>query len=224
MREKPVIAIDGPSGVGKTTVAKRVAAALDFVLVDTGALYRTVALMADRVGVAWESADALAALAAAHRFDYKKDGLYLDGAKIGDEIRTPRISMGASAVAMHPEVRETLLDIQRDIGKKGGVVLEGRDVGTAVFPDAEVKIFLTASANERARRRFLELAERGDLLTFEEVLEEQERRDAADRNRDAAPLREAPDAVLIECDDMTADQVVSAILDEIHVSFPLTSI
>ena len=225
MRSKPVIAMDGPSGVGKTTVARRIAEALKYVLVDTGALYRTLALVAFREGIDWENAAGVAELAGRHRFDYRDDGhLYLDGERVGDEIRAPRISMGASAVAKHPEVREALLGIQRAMGADGGVVLEGRDVGTAVFPDAEVKIFLTASNEERAKRRFLELEKKDEKVTFEEVLEDQERRDDADRNRKAAPLSKASDAVLIECDSMTVDEVVEACLREIQSSFPLTSI
>ncbi len=225
MRSKPVIAIDGPSGVGKTTVAKGVADALGFVFVDTGALYRTMAYVAFRSNVDLEAEEAVAALATTHRFKYRKDGfLYLDGHRVGDEIRTPKMSMGASAVAKHPSVRAALLGIQRAQGRNGGVVLEGRDVGTAVFPDAEVKIFLTARKEERAKRRYLELKKRGNKIAFEDVLEDQERRDEADRNRSAAPLVKADDAVLVECDDMSVDEVIASILHITRTNFPLTSI
>ena len=224
MRQKPVVAIDGPSGVGKTTVARRVAQTLGFVLVDTGALYRSLAYLADREAVSWESPSELAALAGRHRFEYLGTGhLHLDGVPVGDEIRTPHISMGASAVAKHGAVREALLLVQRDLGRGGGVVLEGRDVGTAVFPDAEVKVFLTASAHERARRRHLELVEKGGKISFAAVLEDQQARDDTDRNREVAPLKKAEDAVLIECDEMTPNEVVTAILNKIDAVFPLTS-
>jgi CMP/dCMP kinase len=224
MRSRPVIAIDGPSGVGKSTVARHIAGMLGFVLVDTGALYRTLAWLADRDRVDWNNPDALADLCRAHRFEYRGTGeLHLDNVPVGDEIRTPHISMGASQVAKHEAVRKALLEVQREMGRTGGVVLEGRDVGTAVFPDAEVKIFLTARPEERARRRYMELKDKGNSVTFEEVLEDQEARDEADSNRAVAPLRKAEDAALIECDSMTVDQVVAAIYEKIVTVFPLTS-
>ena len=213
MRREPVIAIDGPSGVGKSTVAKQVAKRLGFILVDTGAIYRAAALLADEVNIPWEDAKAVATLARTHSFAFDAAGaLLLDGTAVGDRIRTPRMSMGASAVAGHPEVREALLGIQRDLGKEGGIVLEGRDVGTVVFPDAEVKFFLTASAEVRARRRFLELESKGSDVTFEAVLKDQKARDLADSTRAVAPLKQADDAVPVICDDMTAAEVVEEML------------
>ena len=216
MRRQPVIAIDGPSGVGKSTVAKQIAKRLGFILVDTGAIYRSTALLADEAAVPWEDAEDVAALAHAHSFAFDATGaLLLDGTPVGDRIRTPRMSMGASAVAGHPEVREALLGIQRDLGKEGGIVLEGRDVGTVVFPDAEVKFFLTASAEVRARRRYLELQAKGSEAAYEEVLEDQKARDLADSTRAVAPLKQADDAVPVLCDDMTADEVVEEMLRHI---------
>jgi CMP/dCMP kinase len=213
MRRNPVIAIDGPSGVGKSTTAKEVAERLGFALVDTGALYRTVALLADEAGVSWEAPDDLVKLASLHTFAFDSEGgLILDGAKVGDRIRTPHISMGASAVAKHPVVRQALLGIQRKLGEDGGIVLEGRDVGTVVFPDAEVKFFVTASPRVRAERRHLELLAKGKSVSLEEVRKDQEARDLADSMRATAPLIQAKDAVLIECDHMSAIEVADEMM------------
>jgi cytidylate kinase len=213
MRSNPVIAVDGPSGVGKSTTAKEVARRLGFSLVDTGALYRTVALLADESGVSWEAPEDLARLAAAHTFAFDSKGaLILDGEQVGDRIRTPRISMGASAVAKHPSVREALLGIQRKLGEDGGIVLEGRDVGTVVFPDAEVKFFVTASPEVRAKRRHLELTAKGKDVSFEEVLKDQDARDLADSKRALAPLIQAKDALLITCDDLSAMEVADEMM------------
>jgi len=223
-RPRPVVAIDGPSGAGKSTVARALAAALGFTYVDTGALYRTVAHLAERGGVAWEDGPSLAALARARSFRFDDGGaLVVDGARVGDAIRTSRVSRGASIVARHPELRRALLEVQRRLGASGGVVLEGRDIGTVVFPDAEVKIFLTATTGERARRRFLELAARGERTTLEQVEREQTARDRADSEREASPLVKADDAVELVCDGMTVEQVVAAIASLVSSRFPLTS-
>ncbi len=209
MNEHDVIAIDGPSGVGKSTVAKELANSL----VDTGALYRTLAFLADKAQISWDSAKQIAELAQQHDFSFDPSGiLFLDGSPIGDLIRTPRISSGASAVAKHPEVRNALLGIQRHIGKSGKIVLEGRDIGTAVFPNAKHKFFITASPEIRAQRRYLELRAKGQNVTLKEVLGDQEARDLADSSRTFAPLKQAQDAVLIECDNMSIEEVVREIL------------
>ncbi len=224
MRSKPIVAIDGPSGVGKSTVARGLAAALGFSYVDTGALYRTVAWLADARGVDWSISKDLAQLATRHDFNFDSKGtLLLDGQPIGDRIRSPRISRGASAVAVHKEVREALLEVQRCLGKAGGIVLEGRDIGTVVFPDAEVKFFLTAGTKVRARRRFLELKARGEDTALSEVEAEQALRDKTDQRRVISPLRQAKDAVKINCDEMTADEVVDAMLKRILDRFPSIS-
>lgn len=213
MRKQPVIAVDGPSGVGKSTAAKEIAKRLGYMLVDTGAIYRTAALLADEAGVSWEAPEEIVPLIEKHTFAFDENGvLLLDGKAVGEKIRAPRISMGASAVAKHPAVRQALLGLQRNLGKDGGIVLEGRDVGTVVFPDAEIKIFLSASDEVRARRRFLELEAKGRPVSFEEVLRDQKRRDSADSTRSAAPLKQARDAVLVNCDDMNASETTEEIL------------
>jgi CMP/dCMP kinase len=216
MTGRPIVAIDGPSGVGKSTVARQVAKRLGFALIDTGALYRAVAWLADGAGVDWSNGVALAKLADAHEFVFDLSwALLVDGEALGHRIRTPRMSRGASAVAKHPEVRASLLGIQRRLGAVGGVVLEGRDIGTVVFPDAGAKFYLNASVRVRAERRFSELKLRGEKITFEEVEREQILRDANDANREISPLRKADDAVEIICDEMNVEQVVEAMLARI---------
>jgi cytidylate kinase len=211
-----VVAIDGPAGVGKSTTARKLAADLGFVLVDTGALYRGVALAARDAGVAWTDPDALGELATGLdlTFALAADGeprLCIAGVDRGDEIRTSDIAAGASKVATHPPVRAALLGLQRRLGADGGVVLEGRDIGTVVFPDAEVKVFLTATAPERAKRRARDLAARGQPADEAEVLAELEARDAQDRGRAVAPLREAEDAVHLDSTFVSMDEVVAQI-------------
>jgi cytidylate kinase len=224
MRKRPVVAIDGPSGVGKSTVARCVATALGFVYVDTGALYRTVALVGDRAGIPWDDGAGLADELRRHHLAFDAEGsLELDGEPLGLAIRTPKMSLGASAVARHQEVRNALLEVQRRLGQDGGVVLEGRDIGTVVFPDAEAKFFLVADVEVRARRRFLELEARGDGATFEEVLSDQQRRDHNDANRTISPLKKADDAEEISTNRMNADEVARQIEVKIRNSFPLTS-
>jgi len=221
-RSRPVVAIDGPAGAGKSTVAREVARALGYVLVDTGALYRAVALAARLRGVDREDRARVEALSV----ELVRSGalamkavagatpiVIVDGIDRTDELRTPDISQGASVVSRYPMVRESLLDLQRSFGRDGGVVLEGRDIGTVVFPDAEVKFFLTASDEERARRRHEELRERGDSSTFESVLAEVRERDARDAARDVAPMRAADDAVLLDSSKLTIAEVVAIITE-----------
>jgi len=202
-RARPIVAIDGPAGAGKSTVARRLAARLGFTLVDTGALYRAVALAATERGVAWDDDEALARLCAAIevRLETSAEGatrVLLDGRDRSADIRTPEMSRGASAVSARGPVRAALLGLQRDLGRAGGVVLEGRDIGTVVFPDAELKIFLTASPEERARRRAAELRARGIDVDEAETLREVIARDAQDSGRAIAPLRRADDAVEVD--------------------------
>ncbi|MEO8798630.1 MAG: (d)CMP kinase [Polyangiaceae bacterium] len=220
-RARPIVAIDGPAGAGKSTVARAVADALRFVLVDTGAIYRTLALAAERKGVAWSDGAALGKLAgqlvaqAALRFDGSK--VVLSGEDVSSAIRTPSIGMGASQVSAHPEVRAALLDLQRQAGENGGVVLEGRDIGTVVFPDAEVKVFLTAPPEIRAQRRFEELVAKGTKdVSLASTLEDVKKRDAQDMGRTHAPLRQAEGSTLVESSSLSIEETVSAIVALVH--------
>jgi cytidylate kinase len=217
-RSRPIVAIDGPAGAGKSTVAKRLADALGFVLVDTGAMYRSVALAAQRAGVAWSDGDRVSELARslvareALRFERDPDRgvrVLLDGSDATDAIRAPDIGMGASTVSAHKGVRDALLDMQRMAGRDGGVVLEGRDIGTVVFPDADVKFYLTARPEVRARRRFDELVAKGANVSFDETLADVHRRDEQDTQRPIAPLRQAPDAMLVDSSEIGADEAVA---------------
>jgi cytidylate kinase len=220
MRTRPIVAIDGPAGAGKSTVAKRVAKELGFVLLDTGALYRAVALAAKRGGVDVKDANRAGALAedlarrSAIRLEPER--VMLDGEDVSREIRTPDMGMDASTVSAHPAVRKALLDMQRKAGEDGGIVAEGRDIGTVVFPDAEHKFFLTASAEVRAKRRFEELVGKGQKVTEEETLAEVKRRDAQDEGRVVAPLKPAPDAALVDSSSMGIDSVVDLVLARVR--------
>jgi len=212
-RSKPVVAIDGPAGAGKSSAARALAVRLGFVLVDTGALYRGVALAAQESGVPWDDAAGLGALAAglSLRFDADSEGvprLLIDGRDASERIRTPEISEGASQISGFPEVRAALLEQQRQLGRNGGVVLEGRDIGTVVFPDAEVKIFLTASDETRAQRRHAELLARGEAQGLEQVLEDIRLRDQRDTERTVAPLKPAVDAIHFDTSGLNLEEVV----------------
>jgi cytidylate kinase len=208
-----VVAIDGPAGAGKSTAARKLAERLGYVLVDTGALYRGVALSAFERGIDWEDAPSLRALidGLSLSFVRDKDGsprLCIDDIDRSADIRTPHISTGASRVSRHAEVRRALLGLQRRLGAQGGVVLEGRDIGTVVFPDADVKVFLTASDEARAQRRYSELRHAGHEIDLERVLSDIRERDRADSERDVAPMRAAEDAVLLDSSALTLDQVL----------------
>ena len=213
-RARPVVALDGPAGAGKSTVARQVAEALGFVLVDTGALYRGIALAALERGVSWDDAEALGELARTLPLGFDARGdLEIDGVARGDDIRTPEVSQGASKVSAHPPVRDALLGIQRDLGAEGGVVLEGRDIGTVVFPDAEVKIFLTASVEKRAERRMGDLEQRGMQADMAELLEAIRERDHRDSTRAVAPLKPADDAEVLDTSELTFDEVVTRVVE-----------
>jgi CMP/dCMP kinase len=211
-----VVAIDGPGGAGKSTVARRLARALDYRLLDTGALYRAVALRSREQGVAWSDEQALARIAAGlkvrFRFEDDTNHVYLGDQDVTAAIREPAISGGASQVSALPAVRAALLDLQRRLGAAGGVVVEGRDTGTVVFPDAEAKFFLTADPEVRARRRYDELRAGGSQVDLQATLTELRERDNRDSNRDVAPLSRAPDAVFVDSGSMTLDEVVASML------------
>jgi cytidylate kinase len=220
-RPRPIVAIDGPAGAGKSTIARGLADVLGFVLVDTGAMYRAVALAAERAGVPSDDGAAVGrvaqSIAERHALVFERDArrgvrVLLDGEDVTDAIRAPHIGMGASTVSAHKQVRDALFDMQRQAGQRGGVVLEGRDIGTVVFPDAEVKVFLTARPEVRARRRHDELVAKGEKVTFEETLEAVQRRDEQDSTRAVAPLKRADDATLLDNSDITVDQAVARIV------------
>jgi cytidylate kinase len=207
----PIVAIDGPAGAGKSTVARQLARRLGFTIIDTGAIYRSVALAAQRAGISWEDDDALARLLdAGLGLTFDGERVLLRGEDVTEAIRTPEISRGASVVSARPVVRQKLLPLQRDLGRAAarGAVLEGRDIGTVVFPDADVKFFLTASDEARARRRHAELAEKGLSVPLPEVLADQRRRDKDDTERAIAPLKAAPDAVIVDTTGFDLEQVV----------------
>ena len=218
------MAIDGPAGAGKSTVARRLADALAFVLVDTGAMYRVVALAAKRQGVAWSDATKLAELTRSLVDDkalgFERDPalgvrVKLSGEDVSDAIRTPEIAQGASTVSAHPDVRSALLELQRLAGRDGGVVLEGRDIGTVVFPEAEVKFFLTASPETRARRRHDELVAKGQTISFEDTLADVKKRDAQDEGRAVAPLRRAEGAILVDSTALSFEDTVLRMLEDV---------
>lgn len=203
MKAQISIAIDGPSGAGKSTLAKAIAGELNIIYVDTGAIYRTIGWAVKERGIAPRDAEQVASILPelSITMEYGDDGLqhmYLDGCDVTKKIRLPEISMYASDVSAHPAVRAFLLDMQRDMACKHSVIMDGRDIGTVVLPDADVKIFLTADAPVRARRRYLELIERGTEKAYEEVLTELIERDYNDSHRPVAPLKPAEDSIIVD--------------------------
>lgn len=210
------IAIDGPGGAGKSTVARAVAAKLGIVYVDTGALYRTVGLFVKQAGISPDDASAVAACLGDITLEIKYlDGtqhVFLNGEDTGDSIRTPEMSTYASKVSAIPAVRAFLLDTQRSIAATNSVIMDGRDIGTVILPNAEVKIFLTASEECRAMRRYKELVGKGQTVTYEEVLADMRERDGRDSSREVAPTAMAEDATLLDNSDMTFEETVEAIV------------
>lgn len=215
------VAVDGPSGAGKSTLSKEVAKELGIVYVDTGAIYRTIGYYIFTRGIDPKDETAVAAALPDIQVDmrYGVDGLqrmYLGGEDVTTQIRLPEISMYASAVSAIPAVRAFLLEMQRDMARRSSVIMDGRDIGTVVLPEAQVKIFLCADVQVRAKRRTLELEQRGTPKPYEQVLEEMEQRDWADSHRAAAPLRPAEDAVIVDTTDMDFAQSKEAILQVIR--------
>jgi len=213
---KLIIAIDGPVGSGKSTLARRVAAMLGYIYIDTGAMYRSVALKAIRSGTSLEDADHLTSLAGNTRIDLRAvDGtqqVFLDGEDVTAAIRTPEVAQAASKVAVVPGVRKVLVAEQRRAGEQGGVVMEGRDIGSVVFPDAQLKIFLTASPEIRAERRWREHQQKGDVIDLARTLEEVLERDRRDRERATSPLVRAADAVVVDSTAMEPEEVARLVV------------
>ena len=211
------IAIDGPSGAGKSTVAKALSAKLGIVYVDTGALYITVGYFVRQKNANPKDAGEVGALlpeiSIEIRYEDGEQHVYLNGEDLGDKIRTPEMSMYASAVSAIPSVRAFLLDTQRDIARKNNVVMDGRDIGTVILPDADVKIFMFASNEARAMRRYKELIAKGEDVKYEDVLREMIERDNNDRSRDVAPAVPAEDAVMMDNSEMSVEENVDAVIE-----------
>ena len=218
--QRPIVAIDGPAGAGKSTVARQLARRLGYVYIDSGAMYRTVALLSRRAGIAWDDPIALTALTETLHFRFIPDGerprLLVNEEDVSEAIRTSEISRGASEVSRWPGVRAALVARQQELGAAGGVVMEGRDIGTVVFPQAGVKIYLTATPEERARRRALELHGRGEPVEEADVLADVIARDERDMRREHSPLRRAEDAVEFITDGLTQEQVLDGLERLVH--------
>lgn len=209
------IAVDGPAGAGKSTISRAAAKTLGFIYVDTGALYRTVALNVIRNGESLDDVQAIISLLPSTDISLKfEDGqqkVMLGGEDVSDLIRTPEVSMGASKVSAVPAVREFLFELQQKIARENNCVMDGRDIGTVVLPNAQLKVFLTASAEERARRRCKEFLEKGEQVSFEEVLRDIEQRDYNDSHRDIAPLKQADDAILLDTSNLNLEESIQTL-------------
>jgi CMP/dCMP kinase len=208
----PVIAIDGPSASGKGTVARLVAERLGYHYLDSGAIYRIVAYAAQQQNIAWDKADALGELTKTLRIQFMEDEIYLDGKPIGEAIRSDEISRGASEVAIHPPVRKALFDLQQSFRKLPGLVADGRDMGSVVFPDATLKIFLTANVEVRAERRYKQPIPANAPASYAQVLLDLKQRDFRDSQRRASPLIQTPDAVLLDTSHRSINDAVEFVL------------
>lgn len=215
------VAIDGPAGAGKSSVAKAAAKKLGFIYVDTGALYRSIGVNAMKHGVPTDDHTGVVALLPETQLELRYiDGsqrVILNGEDVSEEIRLPEASMAASNVSAMPEVRAFLLDLQRDMAKKNNVIMDGRDIGTVILPDAQYKFFLTASPEVRADRRYKELKEKGIDVDYQELLQEIIQRDYNDSHRATAPLKQADDAILIDSSNMTIEESIDAIVSRVQV-------
>ncbi len=213
------IAIDGPAGAGKSTISKKVASSLGYVYIDTGAMYRTVGLKAVRCGIDTTDAKGVESILPSLDIDIRHEGveqhIYLDGENVSDKIRTPEISMAASNVSAIPAVRVAMVDMQRKLAENHDIVMDGRDIGSFVLPDAEIKIFLTASAEARAKRRYKELLEKGESVSFEEVYNDMVQRDKNDSTRAVSPLVVAEGATVIDTSNLNLEESVEAVI--LHV-------
>ena len=214
------VAIDGPAGAGKSTIARAASKELGYIYIDTGALYRTVGLNAVRLGVDLQNDDAVAStlteeLCVELKFVDGEQKMFLNGEDVSAAIRTPEASMAASRVSAVPAVRKYLFDLQKNLAKSNNCIMDGRDIGTVVLPDAEVKIFLTASPEARAQRRYKELQEKGLDASYDEVLADMIKRDYDDSHRAIAPLKQADDAVLCDTSELTLEESIKLVIDTI---------
>ena len=216
MKNKLIVAIDGPSGAGKSTLSKALASKLDYLNIDTGAMYRSVALLAQQRNVDPHDEAALKVLCADLTIEFIRgngtERVIVNGVDVSAEIRTPEVSLLTAQIAACPAVREAMLYLQRRMGEKGGVVLEGRDIGTVVFPSADVKFFLSATAAERGQRRYEELLAKGVAVDLQQTIEEVEARDAADTARTLAPLMQADDAIIVDSTHLSIEEVLQKML------------
>jgi len=218
--KKSIIAIDGPSGVGKSTLSRQLAEKLGYLNLDTGAMYRVVALAASRQGISAAEPAALATLCReiAIRLEGRDGGerVLLDGEDVTEAIRTSEVTRLTPLFAARPEVRRAMVALQRELGREGGVVLEGRDIGTAVFPEADIKFFLRAAAAERGRRRYLEMEQKGLAADLDQTIADVEARDVADSTRTDSPLIQAEDAIVIDTTELSIEEVLERMLDHIE--------
>ena len=214
--ENLVIAIDGPAGAGKSTISKLIAKNLGINYIDTGAMYRAITYKCIKEDIDVNDIQRVVDLCSRTDVDFVDNYIYLDGQRLNEEIRTLQVSSRVSDVAKIPQVREFLLEKQREIGKRSDVILDGRDVGTHIFPDAKYKFFLNASAQERGRRRYQELIDKGQSVVLEEIIEDIKKRDYIDSTREVAPLVKADDAIEVDTTSMTIDQVVTYISDMVR--------
>lgn len=214
------VAIDGPAGAGKSTISKKVASRLGFVYIDTGAMYRTVGLKAVRCGIDTTDAEGVASILPNLDIDIRHEGveqyIYLDGENVSDKIRTPEISMAASNVSAIPAVRVAMVDMQRKLAENHDVVMDGRDIGSFVLPDAEVKIFLTASVDARAQRRYQELIGKGEDVSFDEVKKDMIQRDTNDSTRAASPLVVADGAQVIDTSELNLEESIEKVVEYVR--------
>lgn len=218
MKRKIIIAIDGPAGAGKGSASRLLAEKLGYTYIDTGAMYRAVALIARRRGVSWDDNEGLGKIARELNFEFIRIGdkqhLHVDGEDVEDQIRSVEFGQGASIIAVQPALINSLLEQQKKFGAQGGLVMEGRNIGTAVFPNADLKIYLTATPEERARRRQLQLREKGEEIALEILIADIKDRDKRDMNREISPLKKAADATEVVTDNTALEQVVD-LLEEL---------